>query len=63
MDDCQCVILKEINVFLSLIICPIVNNLINTSTSRKRNKYHGYKFKNYFSEKKLPLTENLRIKS
>ena len=50
MDDCQCVILKEINVLVSLIICPIANNLINTSTYYRvsnrrggRNKGGGWK--------------------
>ena len=45
MDDCRCVILKEINNFVSLIASLI------------------FKFKSIFSKKKLPLIENLRIKS
>ena len=44
----NCVILKKINVFVSLIICPIVNNLINTSTKKKWKKYHGIQTKKCF---------------
>ena len=33
MYDCLCIIMKEINiVFVSVIICSIADNLINTST-------------------------------
>ena len=32
MDDFRCVILKKENISVSLAICPIVDNLINTST-------------------------------
>ena len=40
MYDCLCIILKEINiVFVSVIICLIADNRINTSTWRERNKY------------------------
>ena len=45
MYDFQCLILKEINIFVSLIICSIPEKSIIV-----------YKFKNSFSEKKLPLT-------
>ena len=39
MYGCQCMILKEIKIiFVSVIACSIVGNLINTSTWRKRNK-------------------------
>ena len=58
MDGCQCMILKEVNVFVSLIICPIVNNL-----KEEEKNIMVCKFKNYFSEKKLPLIENLKLKS
>ena len=61
MDDCQYVILKEINIFLSLIICTIVADLINMSTWTKIHII-AYKFKNSFTEKKWPLIQNLRIK-
>ena len=40
MYDCLCIILKEINIdFVSVIICLIADNRINTSTWRERNKY------------------------
>ena len=48
MNDYQCVILKEINVIVSLIICLIVNNFINKSTKRKRNKNHGKQIQKLF---------------
>ena len=42
MYGCLCIILKEINiVFLSVIICSTADNLINTSTWRKRTKYYS----------------------
>ena len=59
-----CIIRKEINiVFVSVIICSIADNFINTSTWRERNKYYSVLIQNTFCEKKLPLIENLRIKS
>ena len=40
MYDCLCIILKEINIdFVSVIICLIADNRINTSTWGERNKY------------------------
>ena len=38
-DDCQCVIPKEINIFVTLIICSIVNSLIITSYKFTVYKY------------------------
>ena len=40
MYGCQGMILKEIKtIFVYMIICSSVGNLINTSTRKKRNKY------------------------
>ena len=51
-----CLILKELNfVFVSVITCSIDDNLINTSTWRKRNRYYNVLIKKLF-------IENLRIK-
>ena len=54
MDDCQHVMLKEINMFVSMKVCSIVINLINTSTRSKRNEDHGMKIqKLFFLTKKI----------
>ena len=52
MYDCQCIILKEMNiVFVTLSICSIVNNLISTSSWRNRNKYYRIQIQKLFSSK------------
>ena len=52
-----CLILKELNfVFVSVITCSIDDNLINTSTWRKRNRYYNVLIKKFL------FIENLRIK-
>ena len=38
MYECQCMLLKEANIFVSMIIVSIVEDLINTSTWKKRKK-------------------------
>ena len=63
MDDCQSVTLKEIQVFVFLIICSIFDNIINTSLRGKEKCMTVYKFKNSFSDKKLPPNGNVGIKS
>ena len=55
MDDCQHVMLKEINMFVSMKVCSIVINLINTSTRSKRNEDHGMKIQKLFFLKKKSL--------
>ena len=40
-NGCQCMILKEINISLSVIICSIVGNLMNISIWKKRNKHYS----------------------
>ena len=64
MYGCLCITLKEIDlVFVSVIICSIADNLINTSIWRERNKYYSELIqKRFFCEKKLPLIQNLRTK-
>ena len=64
MYGCLCITLKEIDlVFVSVIICSIADNLINTSIWRERNKYYSELIRKYFfCEKKLPLIQNLRVK-
>ena len=64
MYSCLCITLKEIDlVFVSVIICSIADNLINTSIWRERNKYYSELIqKCFFCEKKLPFIQNLRIK-
>ena len=42
INGCPYMILKEIHViFVSMIICSIVDHLINTSTWRKRNRHYS----------------------
>ena len=42
----------------------LTNSLLTTSSTKGKEKsIIVHKFRNYFSEKKLPLIENLRIKS
>ena len=49
MYGCPYIILKEINiVFLSVIICSIADNLINTSTWKERNKYYSVLIQKWF---------------
>ena len=49
MYGCLCIILKEINiVFVSVIICSIADNLINTSTWSEINKYYSVLIQKYF---------------
>ena len=50
------------HIFVSLIIFSIVGNLINTLKKEEKASFKIYNFKNYFSEKILPLIENVRIK-
>ena len=58
MYGCQCMIMKEIKIiFVSMIICSTVGSLINTSPEGKETSIDKK------NEKKLPLIENLRIKS
>ena len=50
----QCMILKEINIILvSVVICSIVDNLINTSTWRKRNKCYSPLIQKWFVWKEI----------
>ena len=68
MDDCQYVTLKEINMFVSLILCAIVNKLFFVrlsihSPKGKEKSIMAYKFKSSSSEKEVPLNENIRINS
>ena len=47
--DRVCIILKEINmVFVSVIICSIADQLINTSTWKVTNKYYSVLIKTCF---------------
>ena len=58
MHGCQCMILKEIKIiFVSMIICSIVGNPTHPPEGKETS------INNLKNEKKLPLTENLRLKS
>ena len=58
MHGCQCMILKEIKIiFASMIICSIVGNPTHPPEGKVLS------INNLKNEKKLPLTENLRVKS
>ena len=62
MYDCQCMILKEINIiFAFVIICfPTTSPLY--PPEGEETSITVYKFKNTFCEKELLLIENLRKK-
>ena len=52
MYACQCMILKEIHIiFVSMIICSIVDYLITAYTWRKRSKYYSILIQKCFSWK------------
>ena len=70
MNKCQCLILKEINVYVSILDnifnCWQPHQSIHLKKKKKSQKKSIQKYtnaKNHFSEKKLPLIENLRVKS
>ena len=56
--------LKGLNILVPFKIFSVVENLSNTSTWWKRNKYHGIQIEKFFLWKEtLPFIEKLRIKS
>ena len=46
-NGCQCMILKEINISLSVIICSIVGNLMKISFWKKRSKHYSVLVQEY----------------
>ena len=66
MFDCQCMIVKKTNIniiFISLIICSIIDNLVNKSTCKKRNKNCSIKIQNLMKTSRLNLSLHLSSKS
>ena len=61
MDDCQCMILKEINIFASLIIVSDCQQPHQHILSKEKKKVSWYtNSKILFLKKKLELTELLK---
>ena len=63
MYGCQCMILKEINIiFVSVIICSIVDSLVITSSWRRRNRYYSALVQKCFLRKETSTYWKLKDK-